>query len=488
MNSFLLILTSIIFFAVPFLNFNLFLLSWFFFIPILYLLEKNRISPVKLGIIFGTISLLTVTYWATPTLVRLTGVSSLISFLTHLLYCLYESIFYILIFVLTSFSIKKVNNKWHRYLLIILFFIIIEQNFPRIFPYKIGNTQILFSEFSQLISYFGINFISFLVLLINIGLYEFLFKKNKKEPSLIVAIILLSFIAGQYLEENNDLYNHTEEPVKLALIQPVTSLDKINQIQKEINEKHKNLYLSIWPESSLDKVVLLQKNDYKKFQETFSKKFIFESKYLLFGTIVRNKSGYYNSAILLNNESEIQNIYSKNKLMIFGEFYPLKKIISKIVPIYQEFRELRRGEIKPLILESKTILGILICYEDLFEINSIKLTKNNSQLLINITNDSWYGDTLASYQHLMLAIPRSIENQKFLVRSTYNGITAVISPKGKILKKINKNQSGYLIYEINLLEKKSFYVKNHFIINLIYYLILGLCIILFFKKNSNTRF
>ena len=111
MNSFLLILTSIIFFAVPFLNFNLFLLSWFFFIPILYLLEKNRISPVKLGIIFGTISLLTVTYWATPTLVRLTGVSSLISFLTHFLYCLYESIFYILIFVLTSFSIKKVNNK-----------------------------------------------------------------------------------------------------------------------------------------------------------------------------------------------------------------------------------------------------------------------------------------------------------------------------------------------------------------------------------------
>ena len=88
----------------------------------------------------------------------------------------------------------------------------------------------------------------------------------------------------------------------------------------------------------------------------------------------------------------------------------------------------------------------------------------------------------------MLAIPRSIENQKFLVRSTYNGITAVISPTGKILKKINKNQSGYLIYEINLLEKKSFYVKNHFIINLIYYLILGLCIILFFKKNSNTRF
>ena len=479
-----LMIISITLFVLPFLNFDLFFLSWFFLIPIIYLLEQYKVSPVKLGVAFGTISLLIVTYWATPTLSRLSGAHWSMSFSAHLLYCIYESLFYILIFVFIRFSLKKTGNIWNKYFLIIFFYIIIEQYFPRIFPYKLGNTQIMFLEISQLISYFGINFLSFLVLLTNIMLYELLLKNNKKESYIIIGFLAVSLLFGVALKNNSGFYNEKDISINIALVQPVSSLEKIKQIQETINLKHKNLYLIVWPESSLDKVELLEPNDYTEFKNQFSKKFSFNSEYLLLGAITKNKNGFYNSAILINKKYEIEDIYSKNKLMIFGEFYPAKEIISKIIPIYNSFTELNKGEIRPLLLKGKPNLGILICYEDLFEDNSVKLTKNDSELLVNITNDSWYGDSLAPYQHLMLSIPRSIESRRFLIRSAYNGISAVISPSGEIVKIIKKNESGYLVSKISFIKEQSFYVKNKNIINLIYYIAF---IILFFKKMSYRR-
>ena len=108
-------------------------------------------------------------------------------------------------------------------------------------------------------------------------------------------------------------------------------------------------------------------------------------------------------------------------------------------------------------LTKSSKIGIIICYEDLFEENSLALTNMNAELLVNLTNDKWYGESLASYQHLMLSIPRAIENKRFLVRSTYNGISSIISPSGKLLKELGTNARGYLARKIPLIKEQSFY-------------------------------
>ena len=482
MKYLFLIFLAITLFAIPFLNFNLFFFSWFFFVPILYLIENNKIHPTKLGIAFGTISVLVATYWISPTLSRLTGASWGVSVTSHLLYCLYESSFYIIVFLFTSLSIKRASNIWLKYFFIIFLYIIFEENFPRIFPYKIGNTQILFPQISQLISILGVNIVSALVLMINITVYELLIKKNNKATYPILTIFFFILIVGSWIEKNTNKYQMDGANIRVAIVQPVSSLKKLINIQSSINKASKRPDLTIWPESSLDKVIIKNKKDYINFQEKFSRKFKVNSKALLLGSITQTKQGYYNSALLINSELEIIDIYSKNKLMIFGEYYPLRDLISEIIPIYDSFVSLKKGIVKPLILQSKTNIGVIICYEDLFEKNSIELTQLGSEILINLTNDRWYGNSLAPYQHLMLSIPRSIENKRFLIRSTYNGLSAIVSPTGKILNKIKINKSGYLIEEVMLRKDKSFYTANYTNIRIIYYLIFIWLAALFIKE------
>ena len=136
MATLFLILCSIFFYVTPYLNFELFYLSWFFFIPILYLIENNKINLIKLGLYFGIGSNLIATYWVSSTISNLTGSNWITSSLLHLAYSTYESIFFILVFVLTSILIKKISNLYGRYLCIIFLYILIEQSFPRIFPYN----------------------------------------------------------------------------------------------------------------------------------------------------------------------------------------------------------------------------------------------------------------------------------------------------------------------------------------------------------------
>jgi apolipoprotein N-acyltransferase len=86
----------------------------------------------------------------------------------------------------------------------------------------------------------------------------------------------------------------------------------------------------------------------------------------------------------------------------------------------------------------------------------------------------------------MLSIPRAIENKKFLIRSANTGISAIISPNGKIKEKLGTNKSGYLIGDVLLSSKKSFYLSNYEIINLFYYIIFFSLLALFYKKARNN--
>ena len=318
--------------------------------------------------------------------------------------------------------------------------------------------------------------------MINITVYELLIKKNNKATYPILTIFFFILIVGSWIEKNTNKYQMDGANIRVAIVQPVSSLKKLINIQSSINKASKRPDLTIWPESSLDKVIIKNKKDYINFQKKFSRKFKVNSKALLLGSITQTKEGYYNSALLINSEFEIIDIYSKNKLMIFGEYYPLRDLISEIIPIYDSFVSLKKGIVKPLILQNKTNIGVIICYEDLFEKNSIELTQLGSEILINLTNDRWYGNSLAPYQHLMLSIPRSIENKRFLIRSTYNGLSAIVSPTGKILNKIKINKSEYLIEEVILRKDKSFYTANYTNITIIYYLIFIWIAALFIKE------
>ena len=151
--------------------------------------------------------------------------------------------------------------------------------------------------------------------------------------------------------------------------------------------------------------------------------------------------------MLLNNKLEILSLYNKVNLVPFGEFLPFEKILSKlgfkkITPGYNPFSP---GDIREVInlngiFNEKKIIP-LICYEIIYS-GKIKNKNQFPDLIINISEDAWFGDSIGPHQHFTKAIYRSIEEGVFVARSANKGVSAFIDPNGRILKSLNTGESG----------------------------------------------
>jgi len=122
-------------------------------------------------------------------------------------------------------------------------------------------------------------------------------------------------------------------------------------------------------------------------------------------------------------------------LVPFGEYVPLQRIlffINKLVAGAGDFKP--GGGIIPLAM-GDNMIGPLICYEAIFPEISREHRLRGAELLVNITNDAWYGNTSAPYQHLTMAIFRAIENRTYMIRAANTGISAIVNPTGEIVSR-----------------------------------------------------
>ena len=176
--------------------------------------------------------------------------------------------------------------------------------------------------------------------------------------------------------------------------------------------------------------------------------------------------------------------YRKQKLVPFGEFLPLEKLfnyigLKKITEGHGSF--LKANPQKNLRIENLNILP-LICYEIIFT-ELIQKSHQGTNLIINISEDGWFGDSIGPYQHFAKSIFRAIEQDTFLVRSTNKGISAIINNKGKVIKKLEPNEAGNIELEVPLIKSK-YRNKN----DLIFFALLITYIFIFnLYKKDNER-
>ncbi len=120
--------------------------------------------------------------------------------------------------------------------------------------------------------------------------------------------------------------------------------------------------------------------------------------------------------------------------MPFGEYIPLRQLLPFFAPVVETLGDFTPGP-GPLLLDCRQrLLGVLICYEAIFPELARQMTVNGAELLINITNDAWFGPTNAPHQHLAMAVLRTVENRRALARSANTGISALIDPYGRIIE------------------------------------------------------
>jgi apolipoprotein N-acyltransferase len=184
--------------------------------------------------------------------------------------------------------------------------------------------------------------------------------------------------------------------------------------------------------------------------------------WLLFGSpayeFVNRRPRYLNSAFLLSGEGEVLGRSDKVHLVPFGEYVPLGKYLPFIDKLVVGIGDFSPGTISPLPMNGAEI-GVLVCYEAIFPELAREWVRQGSDLLVNITNDAWFGRSSAPYQHLAMTRFRAIENRIWIARAANTGISAFIAPSGRITAQSPIFETLYLQGEVGMGARPTLYTR-----------------------------
>lgn len=168
----------------------------------------------------------------------------------------------------------------------------------------------------------------------------------------------------------------------------------------------------------------------------------------------------HNSAFLVGPDLKVLGRYDKSHLVPFGEYVPLRELLDFLGPMVEAVGTFAPGiRLEPLS-DGQHPYGVVICYEDIFPEIGREQVRNGAQLLLNITNDAWYGPTSALQQHLDMAVFRAIETRRAVARAANTGISAFIAPTGQIVGRSIPWEPAVMVAPMPLLTRQTFYVRH----------------------------
>ena len=439
-NSFFLAAASAVLLRLSFPKFDLWILAWFAFVPLFFALRKHGgLKVFAISFFSGFLFFVLTVFW----LIHVTVPGMFIlSFYLGLYWAAFGLIYG---------SLKTRLNFWQRIFFAPCLWVSLEfarSHFLTGFPWALlAYSQTFNLAAIQAADIFGAYGVSFIVVFVNIALFEIIRDYPTKAPFkvprlLIPLLILLAWLAYGSYRINEDPQRSC--PFKIAIVQGniPQEIKWVSSFQDRIFKKYQlltdiirlknNPDLIIWPETAFPDYLEFGDNDaplkdLAKETETP----------LLVGSIRFKDMRYYNSAILFSPKGAVLGVYDKIHLVPFGEYIPSRKIlrfVERVLPI-EDFTPGTEHEIFSVGgLRCPGIkLGVLICFEDIFGDLASRLVRRGADFLVNITNDAWFGDTSSPYQHMEASVFRAVENRVFVVRAANTGISCVLDDLGRSL-------------------------------------------------------
>ena len=485
---------------------NFFSFSIFLFI-ILHVKEKTQSKYREkkssryffyLGCAFGFGFFLFGNYWITVSLTHEDYFKGLIPF-ALILIPLFLSLFFGLTVLIVGNFVERKLSFILLFSLIFSIFEFLRGNLLTGFPWNlISYTWSWSIETIQILSLIGTY--SFSLISITFFCIPFIFFKKKiiVKNFLYILPFCIIFVANYLygiIKLSGDNYKF-EEKINVKIISPNFSIKDYNtkneesQIKRLIkisNPQKDQKTLFIWPEGVFRESYL---KDIKKYQSLFEENFS-ENHLIILGINSSFKSNYmkkkyFNSLVVLNYKLDNLFLYNKINLVPFGEFLPFEIFFTKLglKKITRGYSSFSSGNSRLIMdlgnkFNSKLILP-LICYEIIYS-GKIKKSIQKPDLLINISEDAWFGRSIGPNQHFTKAVYRSIEEGVFIARSANKGISAFIDPSGKVIKSLNTRESGNISLNFpNFHQSTLFSVYGNKIFFLVIFLYMFL--ILIFKK------
>ena len=500
---FLIILGVITSLSLP--PFNYLIINFFTFSSLLIFLirKSNQHKNTKLffiyGWLFGFGYFASNLYWISISLTFDENFKFLIP-LTIILIPAFLAIFYGLVSYL--FLILKPKKIVSMFLTFSLIFGVLEffrgsilSGFPwNLIAYSFSN-QLELLSITSIIGTYGFN-------LFCISLFTspviFVLRDSKKDIGVfiffLIAIVFFYIHGSVYKEKfvkgDKKTYDYKVRTIgsNISLDRFYKNIDTISVIQDLIkisNPVANEKTIFVWPEGILPDI---SKKDLIEYSWLFEEQFS-ENHLLIIGTNTQSESRgskiYYNSLTIYDNKLNILDSYNKINLVPFGEFLPLENILKSIglSSLTNNYQPFSSGNQRKIIEIKKKNFSLkilpLICYEIIY---SGKLFDNSDfDLIINISEDGWFGQSIGPKQHFVHSIFRAIENGKYVVRSSNNGIAGIINPLGDIEDSIKFGQSGYADLEVNTTIQPTMFSKYG---NKIFLILILLYIFLIFSFNK----
>ena len=481
---------QIVIFPLP----NLYMLSWIAVAPLLVALLRGRrpdtlqlqagmkllaAKPVQgffLGYVCGVLWYTGTCYWIYSTMKQYGGIGTpgaaglLVLFSLYL--GLYHGAFGLIISLLAKRSLRTAlvfsPFAW----------VAVELARARItgFPWDLlGTVQVDNIPLARISTITGVYGISFEIIVVNTAVAAaFLVRRNRRTP-LLLASLAAAFLlqiarwvpAPPFLADRTALLVQENVPVlegsdwtRQYFEETLADLTRIS-LNSASGQQHPGII--VWPESPAP----FYSGD-PLFRAGLSNLATDEQAWIIAGSIgVQNANTtpqqttqVFNSAALISPSGEWDGRYDKIHLVPFGEYVPFKDWLSFAGGLTKEVGDFSRGTSRQPLLAGDQKLGIFICYESVFPDEVRQFAKQGAQVLVNISNDGWYGDSGAYAQHLKQARMRAMENARWLLRDTNTGVTAVINPYGRVVQQAPRKVRTALMARYAVLDATTFYTRH----------------------------
>ena len=358
---------------------------------------------------------------------------------------------------------------------------------------SLGYSQVNNIYLIQVTNLIGVYGLSFIIAFVNYLVFFFFkekaYKKNSMHSVGYVFLIGLIFIVLFFYGDLSLKTKISGKEIKVGLVQG--NIPQIEKFDSQRITSIKKIYFNgtteavlkgaevvVWPETAYPLTV----SDYKELDDVkeLSEKI---GATIFFGAFFQEREAVYNSIISIDNKGKIQR-YDKVHLVPFGEYVPLRIIFEKH-PLLSNLIDLTPASKIQLHDYKGYKVGTGICYETSDSELVRKMSGLGSSLLVFSTNDSYFDGTHALKHHLHTAILRAVENRKYVAQCANSGITAIISPQGRIINQLEAGKKGVLVEKINLLDANTPFNRIGYIIP---YFLAVLGLLLFVTKIIRKKY
>jgi len=492
-------LLQVLIFPLP----GLYVLSWVAFAPLIVALLRARPSgaleidgslnlrAAKPGQAFllaytsGILWYAGTCYWIYDTMHEHGGLSVPAASLALFLFCLYLGLYHGLFGLLLSLAAGPGRDNRRALLAAPFLWVAVELARTRVtgFPWNLlGTAQVDNISLSRITTWTGVYGVSFEIMLVNVAMASaFLVPKRKRNALLMASLAAAAVLqAGRLVDapvmgaDHAALLVQENVPVDATWTRDAfeqTLRDLIDLSVKSVAAASPGALgatpgkvdLVIWPESPAPFFT----ND-PLFRDPVSQMARAAHSWVVTGAIgstpasksSTSASEVFNSAALVSPSGDWTERYDKVHLVPFGEYLPFPRLFAFAGGLTKEVGEFERGSSRAPLDAGETRLGVFICYESVFPDEVRQFANQGAEVLVDLSNDGWYGDSGAYAQHLNQTRMRAIENGRWLLSATDTGVTASIDPYGRPVQRLPRKRRGGLVAHYALTSVTTFYTRH----------------------------